>query len=96
MVSCKIEIINPMGLHLRPAMELCGEVQKYHSSVHLQVRQIQANAKSVLNILAAGIRFHDEVEIVCCGEDEQEALSAVKKLLCSDMGRLILEEETNS
>lgn len=88
MVNCKIEILNPMGLHLRPAMELCGEAQKYHASVYLKVRQVQANAKSVLNILAAGIRLHDEVEIVCDGQDEQEALLAIKQLLCKDIGRV--------
>lgn len=87
MVNCKIEIISPLGLHLRPAMELCGEAQKYQASVYLQVRHVQANAKSVLNILAAGIRLHDEIEIVCNGEDEQEALSAIKQLLCKEIGR---------
>lgn len=78
-----------MGLHLRPAMELCGEAQKYQSKVYLNVREFQANAKSALNILAAGIRLHDEIEIVCEGEDEQEALRAIEQMMCKEIGRVM-------
>lgn len=92
MVNCKIEIINPMGLHLRPAMELCEEAQKYGASIYLKVRHVQANAKSVLNILAAGIRLHDEIEIVCEGEDEEEAMFAIKRFLSKNIGKVVVEE----
>ena len=36
-----------------------------------------ANAKSVISILAAGIKCGDEIELIADGPDEQEALENV-------------------
>ena len=36
-----------------------------------------SNAKSLLSVLGAGVRYGDEIEIICEGEDEQEALETV-------------------
>lgn len=36
-----------------------------------------ANAKSVLSVLGACIKSGDEIEIVCEGEDEEEALKGI-------------------
>ena len=33
MVSQKVKIINPTGLHLRPAGNLCKEAMKYNSKI---------------------------------------------------------------
>ena len=36
MVSQKVKIINPTGLHLRPAGNLCKEAMKYKSKITLE------------------------------------------------------------
>lgn len=92
MTICKIEITDPMGLHLRPAMELCGEAQKYKSIIFIKVRNVEVNVKSVLNILAAGIRMHDEMTLMCEGEDEEEAMEALQSMICPALGREVLSD----
>ena len=77
MVSQKVVIKNPTGLHLRPAGVLCKEAMQYKSLITFTYRGNTANAKSVLSVLGACIRCGDEIELICEGEDEKEALKAL-------------------
>lgn len=86
MVSSKIVIKNPTGLHLRPAGLLCKEASKFQSSVKFSFKNTNANAKSVLSVLGACIKSGDEVEFICEGEDEEEALAAVLKVVDDGLG----------
>ena len=73
MVSQKVKIINPTGLHLRPAGNLCKEAMKYNSKITFEYSGNTANAKSVLSVLGACIKSGDEITLICDGEDEQGA-----------------------
>lgn len=81
MVSRKVTILNPSGLHLRPAGNLCKEAIRYQSKVELIYGDGNtANAKSVLSILGACVKFGDEVEYRCTGPDEEACLDALTAL----------------
>ena len=56
MVSEKVRVNNPSGLHLRPAGILCKEAMKYKSLITFQYGQGSANAKSVLSVLGACVK----------------------------------------
>ena len=77
MVSQKVAIKNTTGLHLRPAGELCKAAMQYKSLITFKYGDNTANAKSVLSVLGAGVKNGDEIEVVCDGVDEEEALKAV-------------------
>ena len=51
MVSQKVVIKNPTGLHLRPAGILCKEAMQFKSLITFKFRENTANAKSVLSVL---------------------------------------------
>ena len=72
MVSEKVRVNNPSGLHLRPAGILCKEAMKYKSLITFQYGQGSANAKSVLSVLGACVKCGDEITIFCEGEDETD------------------------
>ena len=82
MVSQKVKIINPTGLHLRPAGNLC----KYKSKITFEYSGNTANAKSVLSVLGACIKSGDEITLVCDGEDEHEALRELVDYVESGLG----------
>lgn len=86
MVSAKIKIKNPTGLHLRPAGILCNEAVKHECSIHFQFRNTTSNAKSVLSVLGACIKCGDELEFICDGKGEEEALSAILSLIENGLG----------
>ena len=80
MVSQKITVNNPSGLHLRPA------AIKYSSAITFTFEGGTANAKSVLSVLGACVKCGDEIELVCEGADEQEALKALTDAISSGLG----------
>lgn len=86
MVSQKVTIKNPTGLHLRPAGILCKEAVKYKALITFKFRGGTANAKSVLSVLGACIKSGDSVEFICEGEDEEEALKAIVGAVESGLG----------
>ena len=86
MVSQKVTIKNPTGLHLRPAGILCKEAMKYKSKITFKVRDNVANAKSVLSVLGSCARSGDVIEFTCEGVDEGEALQALVSVVESGLG----------
>ena len=45
-----------------------------------------ANAKSVLSVLGACIKCGDEIELICDGADEQEAMKALTDAISGGLG----------
>lgn len=86
MVSKQVTIKNASGLHLRPTGMLCNEAMRYQSSIKFMSRNVQTNAKSVLSVLGACIKCGDEIEFMCEGPDEEEALAAMVGLVESGLG----------
>ena len=86
MVSQKVTIKNPTGLHLRPAGILCKEAMQYKSLITFKFKDTTANAKSVLSVLGACVKSGDEIELMCEGEDEEEALSALINAIENGLG----------
>ena len=77
MVSQTLIIKNAEGLHARPATEIAKSANKYTSTVELDVMGNKFNAKSVLNIMSAGIKNNTEIQIICDGADEEKALEGL-------------------
>ena len=75
MISDKVVIKNPTGLHLRPAGLFCKTAMQYKSKItvykKMKNEEVNANAKSVLSVLGACIKSGDEITIICEGEDEE-------------------------
>ena len=89
MVSQKLTISNPTGLHLRPAGNLCREAMKFKCKVTFNyggAMESVANAKSVLSVLGACIKSGDDIKLVCDGEDEAEALDYLSKYIEDGLG----------
>ena len=86
MVSRKVVIANPTGLHLRPAGIFCNTAVQYDCKITFQHNTTTANAKSVLSVLGACIKKGDEIELICEGVDEEEALAAMVKAVEDGLG----------
>ena len=86
MVSKKVVINNPTGLHLRPAGIFCNTAVQFDCKVTFQHDTTTANAKSVLSVLGACVKCGDEIELTCEGEDEEEALKSLVNAIESGLG----------
>lgn len=93
MVSQKVKILNPSGLHLKTATVLSNSILKFHSTIQFEYEKNDmkgtANVKSILSIVAAGICQNQEIVLTCEGKDEKEALAAVVHIIEKGLGEKI-------
>ena len=89
MVSATVKVIDETGLHMKPAGILCRKAVKFHSTVKIKNETGIYNAKSVLSVLGACVRYGDEIELICEGPDEEEALNT----LVHDISHKLYKEE---
>ena len=86
MVSQRVMISNPTGLHLRPAGVLCNKAMEFESRITFQFNNYHANAKSMLSVLGACVKSGDEIELCCEGADEETALKEVVAAINAGLG----------
>ena len=71
MVSATVKVIDETGLHMKPAGILCRKAVKFRSTVKIKNETGIYNAKSVLSVLGACVRYGDEIELICEGPDDK-------------------------
>ncbi|HET6825434.1 MAG TPA: HPr family phosphocarrier protein, partial [Amnibacterium sp.] len=81
-VTGTVVLADPEGLHARPAAELVKLAGRFRSSVRVN----GTDARSLLGILALGLRTGDSARIDADGPDAVEAVEAVTGLLGSTPG----------
>lgn len=86
MVSKTITVKNEQGFHMRPAMEFVNTITKYPCDVKIKTKDKEIDGRSVMNLIAAGIRCGTQIEVICNGENEQQALEAATRLIDDGFG----------
>lgn len=82
--TIEVTIRDPHGLHARPAALFVRTAAGFASSIHLRKpdgdgREI--NAKSIMEVMTAGIDQGSRVEILAEGDDAEEAVHALAALI---------------
>lgn len=86
MVTQRLVVINKSGLHARPAGVLAKEAGKCKSDVTIQCGEKIVQCKSILNIMAAGMKCGTEIELRCDGENEENDLKKIAALIERGLG----------
>lgn len=81
MKSINVTIVDPIGIHARPASMISSAAAKFQSSVTFKNGDKVANAKSVINLMALSAKQGNAIEITVDGSDEEEAIAAIKKVM---------------
>ncbi|KQN97827.1 HPr family phosphocarrier protein [Paenibacillus sp. Leaf72] len=82
-----LTIINEEGLHLRPAQVLANAAGQFTADIYVEVvGGGEANAKSVLGIIALGLEKGAEVKLSADGEDEEQAVAKLAELFEQGFG----------
>ena len=81
MITQEITLKNEEGLHARPATEIAKSANQHSCEIKFDVQGKEYNAKSVLNIMSAGIKNNTQITIICDGSDEQQALENIIETL---------------
>lgn len=86
MYSTEVILKNETGLHARPASQFVFTSSKYKSNIVIIKDEKEYNAKSIMGVLSMGAGKGAKLTIKAEGEDEQEAVEALKALVESNFG----------
>jgi phosphocarrier protein HPr len=81
-----LQIVNPLGLHARPAAALVQAVIGFEADVRIALNGNEVNAKSIMGLLTLAAAQGSEIEVICRGSDAFDALAAVRELVASGFG----------
>lgn len=81
MISEKVRIANEYGIHARIAAVLAAECKKYISEIEILVDDKSVNPKNVMELMNGRITFGKEIIVVCDGDDEENALESILKVI---------------
>lgn len=81
MKSIIVKIIDPIGIHARPASRITNEAAKYKSDIKFIIDAKVANAKSLINLMALGVKVNNKIEIQANGIDEDKAIVGIQSIM---------------
>jgi phosphocarrier protein len=83
MTSQKYVIKNTIGLHARPAALFVKKAAEFESKIKVVKEDKEADAKSIISIMALGAVKGAEIVINANGDDSDSAVAALVELLDS-------------
>ena len=86
MVSKHFTVPNAQGFHMRPATTFATAMGKYGCNVTIKFGGKDINGKSLMHIMAACIKVGSEIDVVCDGDGENEALAEAAAMIESGFG----------
>lgn len=82
----EVVVINPLGIHARPAAALVQKVLPFESEVYLCFNGNRVNAKSIMGLLTLAAIQGARLTVSCKGPDASAAMQSVKELFANGFG----------
>ena len=79
-------IVNKLGLHARASAKLTQLAGSFESDIWMERNSRRINAKSIMGVMMLAAGKGSKVVIETTGDDEQEALDAILKLIADKFG----------
>lgn len=86
MTEKKIQVINRLGLHARPAALLVQKASKFQSEIRLVKEEYELNAKSIMSVMMLAAEMGSYITIKAWGEDEVQAVEEIARLFQEKFG----------
>ena len=74
-MSCKVKVMNSLGLHARPATAIVKLLQETKSSVFFTFENETINAKSIMSILMLAAAKNSVIKVDIEGDDAEEVMN---------------------
>ena len=81
MKEIRYVVTDEIGFHARPAGLLVKAVTGFDSNITIRKGTMEGNAKSIIGIMALGIKHGEEVTFIIDGSDEAEVLVTLENFL---------------
>ena len=81
MKQITVTVVDPVGLHARPATVAVNAASKFKSEINIAFKGREVNMKSIMGVMSLGIPTQSEITISCEGEDEDTAIETIETIL---------------
>lgn len=79
-----VRIVNPQGLHMRPAAAFAQAAKQHTCLVHVRFGERRVDGKSFMDLLLLAAEPGSELEIEVSGPGAADALPALARILAAD------------
>ncbi len=86
MIEKEVIVPNTLGIHARPATQFVKIASQFKCDVKVIKDGVEANGKSIMNLLILTATKGSRIIIRCDGPDEKEALEKLVKLVEDGFG----------
>lgn len=81
----QVVIVDPLGLHLRPASRLVSLAQSFRSDIGVIFKGTTVNGKSMLDLATLAAECGATLDIEAHGPDAHEAVAALADLIIAEL-----------
>ncbi len=81
MKQVTVTVIDPVGLHARPATVAVNAASKFKSDINVAFKGREVNMKSIMGVMSLGIPTQSEITISANGDDEADAVAKIEETL---------------
>ena len=85
-VKEQVEIVNELGMHARAAGAFVKTSEKFRSDIKVSKDGMEVNGKSIMGLMMLAASKGSSISLDICGDDEQEAFSALRDLITNKFG----------
>jgi len=76
-----VSIVNPLGLHARPAAEFVKLAARFRADVQVEKDGMTVNGKSIMGVMTLAAECGSAIRIRTSGDDAEAALAALVDLV---------------
>jgi phosphocarrier protein HPr len=73
----EVEVKNPDGLHMRPAMQFVDVASQFNSDIEVSNSEYTVDGKSIMQVTMLAATCGTKLRIKASGEDAEEAITAL-------------------
>lgn len=81
-----LPVLNRLGLHARAAAKIAALAQSFQATITLENNGLQADARSILDIMGLGCPQGSEIRLLAEGPEASSAVAAISELFAQAFG----------
>jgi phosphocarrier protein HPr len=92
-IERQARIVNPLGMHARPAAELVKVANRFKAAVEVRKDDVAVNGKSILGVMTLAAECGSALVFKTDGDDAEEAMAALLALVADGFHEMHLKPE---
>ncbi len=86
MIEREVKVVNPLGVHARPAAQLVKLTNSFSSEVEFVKDGVPVNGKSIMGVMMLAAECGATLTVRATGPDQDAALLAIVELIADGFG----------